>query len=213
MLNLYDCEFSENCYKVRLFLSILGQEHQVIPVELFPGREHQRAHFRAINPLAKVPVLDDDGFIVHDSQAILVYLACKYAPKGKWYPHDDAARIAKVQMWLSLANDLNETVSKARWAQVWGEGGNLAVQGKAGRELLAVIEEHMWFAEKAGQAWLCPGEHPSIADLACFPHIMLSDQAGISLIDYPALRRWTDRVKGINGFTVMPGIFSAENGQ
>lgn len=211
MLSLYDCEFSENCYKVRLFLSILGQEHQLIPVELFPGQEHQQARFRAINPLAKVPVLEDNGFIVRDSQAILVYLACKYAPKGKWYPLDDASRIASVQMWLSFANDLNETVSTARWVHVFGKDENVALRCKTARQLLAVIDEHLWFAEKAGHAWLCPGERPTIADLACFPHIMLSDEAGISLIDYPALRRWTDRVKGINGFTVMPGIFSGAN--
>ncbi|MBV4396159.1 glutathione S-transferase family protein [Advenella alkanexedens] len=211
MLNLYDCELSENCYKVRLFLSILGQEHQLIPVELFPGQEHQQARFRAINPLAKVPVLDDNGFIVRDSQAILVYLACKYAPKGKWYPLEDASRIASVQIWLSFANDLNETVSAARWVQVFGKGGNMAPQCRKARQLLTVIDEHLWFAEKNGHAWLCPGEHPTIADLACFPHIMLSDEAGISLLDYPALRRWTDRVKGINGFTAMPGIFSVEN--
>ncbi|MDY0271159.1 MAG: glutathione S-transferase family protein [Advenella sp.] len=208
MLSLYDCEFSENCYKVRLFLSILGQEHQLIPVELFPGREHQQAHFRAINPLAKVPVLEDNGFIVRDSQAILIYLACKYAPKGKWYPLEEASRIARVQMWLSFANDLNETVSSVRQVQVFGKDENVAPKCKAARELLAVMEEHMWFAEKAGHFWLCAGDHPTVADLACFPHVMLSDEAGISLIDYPALRRWTDRVKGINGFTAMPGIFS-----
>lgn len=207
MLNLYDCEFSENCYKVRLFLSILGQEHEIIPVEIFPGQAHQDARFRDINPLAQVPVLEDNGFIVRDSHAILVYLACKYAAKSKWYP-EDATRIAQVQMWLSFATDLNATAATARWVELFGQNKNVEKKRRAARELFTVIDEHLWFAEKAGNPWLCAGDQPTIADLACFPHVMLSEEAGISLIDYPALRRWTDRVKGINGFTVMPGIFS-----
>ena len=38
---------------------------------------------------------------------------------------------------------------------------------------------------------------------------MLAPEGGISLLDFPALRRWTDRVKRIAGFTVMAGIVPA----
>ena len=50
-----------------------------------------------------------------------------------------------------------------------------------------------------------------MADIACFPYVMLSDEAGISLIDYPAIRRWTDRIKRLPGFTVMSGIFATSS--
>lgn len=52
---------------------------------------------------------------------------------------------------------------------------------------------------------------PTVADIACFPYVMLSDEAGISLIDYPAIRRWTDRIKRLPGFTVMSGIFATSS--
>jgi glutathione S-transferase len=39
---------------------------------------------------------------------------------------------------------------------------------------------------------------------------MLSEEGGISRLPYPAIRRWTDRVKRIPGFIVMPGIFPAD---
>jgi len=42
--------------------------------------------------------------------------------------------------------------------------------------------------------------------------VVLSEEGGISRLDYPALRRWTDRVKRIPGFEVMPGIFGASQG-
>ncbi|NLY65754.1 MAG: glutathione S-transferase family protein [Alcaligenaceae bacterium] len=209
MLKLYDYELSGNCYKARLLLSILGLEHELVPVEFFPAKEHRKSSFLAVNPLGQLPVLDDNGFVVRDSQAILVYLACKYDESGKWYPLDDAVRLAQMQMWLSFANEITATASVARQVELFQYDMDAVTARKKARELFTVIDEHLWFAEKAGQQWLCSGEHPTIADLACFPYIMLSDEADISLIDYPAIRRWTDRVKAIPGFSTMSGIFSA----
>lgn len=209
MLKLYDYELSGNCYKARLFLSILGLEHELVPVEFFPAQEHRKASFLAVNPLGQLPVLEDNGFIVRDSQAILVYLACKYDESGKWYPREDATRLAQMQMWLSFANEITGTASVARLVELFQYDLDAKKARQSARELFAVIDEHLWFSEKAGQSWLCSGDHPTIADLACFPYIMLSDEAGISLVDYPALRRWTDRVKAITGFSTMSGIFSA----
>ena len=76
-------------------------------------------------------------------------------------------------------------------------------------EPFRVLDEHLWFAEQQGQGWLCSPDHPTIADLACFPYVMLSEEGGISRLPYPAIRRWTDRVKRIPGFTTMAGVFGA----
>jgi glutathione S-transferase len=73
--------------------------------------------------------------------------------------------------------------------------------------LLKHLDEHLWFSEQQGCDWICAGGHPSIADIACFPYVMLCEEGGISRLPYPAVRRWTDRVKQWAGFTPMPGIF------
>ena len=39
--------------------------------------------------------------------------------------------------------------------------------------------------------------------------MILSEEGGVIRIDYPAIRRWCDRVKRIPGFIVMPGVFPA----
>ena len=70
-----------------------------------------------------------------------------------------------------------------------------------------VLDEHLWFAEQQGQDWLCGPDHPTIADLACFPYVMLSEEGGISRLPYPAIRRWAERVKRVPGFIPMSGIF------
>ena len=57
---------------------------------------------------------------------------------------------------------------------------------------------------------MCSARHPTIADLvAIFPDVALSEEGGVSRLQYPAIRRWIDRVKRIPGFSVMPGIFPA----
>ena len=60
MLKLYDYELSGNCFKIRWFLNILGIEYESIPVEFYPGKEHQSSSFKEINPLGQLPVIDDD---------------------------------------------------------------------------------------------------------------------------------------------------------
>jgi len=48
-----------------------------------------------------------------------------------------------------------------------------------------------------------------VADVACFVPVALLDEAGIESIDYPALRRWSTRIKRLAGFTAMAGVYAA----
>lgn len=65
-----------NPMKVALFLEEAGLPYTVIPVDIFKGEQHY-PEFQAINPNAKVPAIVDDGIVVFDSNAILLYLAEK----------------------------------------------------------------------------------------------------------------------------------------
>jgi len=69
--------------------------------------------------------------------------------------------------------------------------------------LFRELDQHLWFGEREGQPFL-GSEHPTVADIGCFPEVMMSDQAGVSLLPYPALRRWADRLRGLPGFTGFP---------
>ena len=73
--------------------------------------------------------------------------------------------------------------------------------------LFRELDQHLWYGEQAGDPFLC-GDHPTVADIGCFPEVMMSEQAGLSRLPYPALRRWSDRIRRLPGFTVMPGIFT-----
>jgi GSH-dependent disulfide-bond oxidoreductase len=85
-----------NPLKVALFLEEAQLRYEVVPVDLMKAEQHE-AGFRTINPNGKVPAIVDDGVVVFDSSAILLYLAEK---TGRFLgsPEDRPA----VLSWLML---------------------------------------------------------------------------------------------------------------
>jgi glutathione S-transferase len=170
-------------------------------------RVHSR-WFLTINPRGQLPVLEDEGVILPDAQAILVYLASRYDPERRWYPREDPVALGRVAMWLGFAPGLTATAGAARLHDTMFQDGDIVKYRTQAHELLRILDEHLWFAEQAGRQWLCGLDHPTIADLACFPDVMLAEEGGIARLAYPAIRRWTDRVRRLPQFIPMPGIFS-----
>ncbi|GLS19296.1 Gst12 glutathione-S-transferase [Labrys miyagiensis] len=213
MIRLYDFELSGNCYKVRLMLGILGMPYEAVPVDFYPGREHRSDWFLRLNPLGQLPVIEDDGYVLRDAQAILVYLAAKADPTGSWYPRNNPALLGEVSQWLAFADAITATAGATRLHENFFYELDIEAARAGAHRLFRILDEHLWFGEQEGRDWLCAAVHPTIADIACFPYVMLSEEGGIPRLDYPALRRWCDRVKRIKGFTVMSGVFPAGRGR
>ena len=209
MIRLYDHALCGDCYKVRLLLGLLGLEWEARRIDFHPGGEHKSEWFLRISPLGRIPVVEDGDCIVRDAQAILVYLTAKYDGSGRWHPSADARTCAEVAAWLAFAGELAPTASAARLHEGFGHDLDADGARSGAHRLFRVLDEHLWFAEQEGRDWLCGPGHPTIAEIACFPAVMLSEEGGIPRMPYPALRRWTDRVKRIPGFVPMPGIFPA----
>lgn len=86
-----------NPMKVALLLEELGIAYDAIPVDTRKGEQHS-ADFKAINPNAKVPVIDDGGTVVFDSNAILLWLADRH---GRFVNRDaTSAERADTLSWL-----------------------------------------------------------------------------------------------------------------
>jgi glutathione S-transferase len=209
MITLYDYALSGNCYKVRLLLNILQVPFSARAMDFHPGREHKSDWFLKLNPLGQLPVINDEGLLLREAQAILVYLASRYDASGHWYPRQDAAALGRIGQWLGFAEGLTATAGAARRHDTLFVEVDIGKCRAGAHALLRILDEHLWFAEQAGERWLCTAEWPSIADLACFPYVMLSEEGGISRLPYPAIRRWAERVKRVPGFIPMSGIFPA----
>jgi glutathione S-transferase len=208
VITLHDYLPSGNCYKVRLLLNLLGVSYESRPVDFHPDRQHKSAEFLKLNPLGQIPVLEDGELRLRDAQAILVYLAAKFDGGRTWYPAEPSL-MAQVNMWLAFAAEITATASAARLHDALFFEADVEKCRAGAHRLFRVLDEHLWFAEDAGHQWIMAQEAPTIADLACFPYVMLSEEGGIEREDYPALRRWTDRIRALRGFIPMPGIFAA----
>jgi glutathione S-transferase len=209
-LRLYDYPLSGNCFKVRQMLAWLGVAHEIVPIDFYPGRQHRSADFLArINPLGQLPVIDDDGFVLRDAQAILVYLASRYDTQGRWYPGDPKLR-GQVAMWLATADEITRTASAARLHDAFGYAQfDIAACRSGARAVFRVLDDHLAEQASQGLRWLAACVDATIADLACFPYTAMAGEGGIALDEFPALRNWIWNVRHLPGFIGMSGIFPA----
>jgi glutathione S-transferase len=197
-MRLHDLELSGNCYKVRLLLALLGIDYELRPVDFMAG-EHKTDAFATMNAFREIPVLEDDGLILRDSQAILVYLARKFGGEA-WLP-TAADGMARVMEWLSTAaNDIARGPNDARLHDKFGFDIDLELARTKAHRVLKILDDHL-----ADREWLELGR-PTIADIACFPYVALSHEGGVRLDEYPAVRAWIGRIKGLPGFVPMPDL-------
>jgi glutathione S-transferase len=198
MITLYEFALSGNCHKVRLMLSLLSLNYQSVIVN---GNERQQksAEFLAMNPFGQVPVLKDDGVVVRDSQAILVYLAKKYG-STHWLP-EEPGDLAGVIAWLSTAaNEVSLGPNRLRLHHKFGRAINLNESTKTTESLLQLLEDrlkkHLFLA----------ADHTTIADIAVYPYIALAPEGNIELSCYPTVTAWLSRIQALPGYVRMPGM-------
>jgi len=204
---LYDYEAMGECYAVRLLAALLGVQLILKPVDFYPGRAHEAEEFIAINPLGTLPVLDAGEVVLLDWQAALVYLAANSDPTGEWLPTANAVRFAKVHDWLGIARKLGDSAGAVRLHDTIGLDADVESCRAQAHRLLRLLERQLWFVERSGDDWLIPGAHPTIADIAVFVHVILCEEGDVERMDYPAVRRWTDRVRRLPQFLVSSSVF------
>jgi len=195
-IKLYNFPKSGHAHRIELMLSLLNLPTELVFVDLAKGA-HKQPEFLALNPFGQVPVIDDNGTVVADSNAILVYLAKQY-DNGTWLPEEPEAA-ARVQRWLSVAaGPLAFGPAAARLVTVFGASFNTdEVIGRA-HTLLKVID-----AELAKSPFLA-GSTPTIADVANYSYIAHAPEGNVSLEPYANVRSWLARVEALPGFVPMP---------
>ncbi|GLS44597.1 glutathione S-transferase family protein [Methylobacterium brachythecii] len=191
-MKLHVHPLSGHSHRARLFLSLLGVPHELVEVDLMAGA-HKTPEFLALNPFGQVPVLEDDGVVVSDSNAILVYIARKLG-QSDWLP-SDAQGEAAVQRWLSVAaGELAYGPAAARLVTVFGaKFSPEEVIGRA-HTLLGRLEAHL-----GSRNWLV-GERPTIADVAIYGYVARAPEGNVDLSGYPKVTAFLRRVEALPGF-------------
>ncbi|KMO11104.1 glutathione S-transferase family protein [Methylobacterium platani] len=195
-MKLYHHPLSGHAHRARLFLSLLGVPHEAIAVDLAAGA-HTAPEFLALNPFGQVPVLDDDGTLVADSNAILVYLA-KTLGRTDWLPEDPQGA-AGVQRWLSVAaGELAYGPAAARLVTVFGAAFDPQEVIARAHVLLRRLEAHL-----AGRDWLA-ADRPTIADVALYSYLARAPEGNVDLAPYPGVVAYLRRIEALPGFLPIP---------
>jgi GST-like protein len=182
-----------NGHKVHIALEELGLPYTVVPVNIGAG-EQFRPDFLAITPNHRIPaIVDPDGpggerMALFESGAILIYLAEK---AGVLMPKDAAARYACLQ-WLMF--------QMGGVGPMFGQYGHFhtyapeRIPYAMERYAKEVQRLHRVLDKRLGEAEWLAGSDYSIADIATFPWIRLSERRAIDLADYPNVKRWHDAI-------------------
>jgi len=195
-MKLYDFALSGHCHRVRLFLSLIGVEADTIAVDLRNGA-HKAPDFLAMNRFGQVPVLEDGGTVIADSNAILIYLATKYQ-RHDWLP-TGAAEAARVQRWLSVAaGQIAHGPAAARLITVFGAGLDADTTIARAHAVLKVIDD-----ELEGEDWIAAAT-PTIADVALYSYISAAPEGNVDLAPYANIRAWLKRMEALPGFLAFP---------
>ncbi|HTU56463.1 MAG TPA: glutathione S-transferase family protein [Acetobacteraceae bacterium] len=211
MLRLYDYLPSQNGWKVRMLLGLLGLRYEPVPVAIFRG-ESRLAQFLEKNPAGAVPVLEvAAGQYIAESGAILCYLA-----EGSRFLPDERLARAKSLQWLFFEQYFVEpNIGTLRF---WTLTGRLAAnealvpaKRAAGERALDALERHL------ERHPLLANDSFSIADIAVFAYTHLAEEGGFELSRRPALRAWLGRVAEMAGgvpevhaYTIDPDAVLAE---
>jgi len=195
-MKLYNVAYSGNSYKVRLLLAQLGLPCEIIEVDILKG-ESRTPEFLKINPNGRTPVLDDNGFVLAESNAILAYLA-----RGTKFLPEDRQRWALVFQWLFFEQYSHEPyIATSRFLlqhkpDTPERAAALAVRRDSGWAALKVMEDHLSKNDFFVTDY-------SIADIAVFAYTHVSHEGGFPLDDFPKIRAWIERVKTQVGFILL----------
>ncbi|AJP59328.2 glutathione S-transferase [Pandoraea vervacti] len=198
-IKLYRLALSGHCHRVELMLNLLDLPYENVDIDLGRG-EHKQPAYLAINPFGQVPAIDDDGVVLADSNAILVYLATRYDAQHSWLPRD-AVAAAHVQRWLSVAaGDLAFGAAAARVAVLFGRDVDTTAMIERGVLLLSRLEAHFTAPNAAP---FVTAATPTIADIALYTYLAHAPEGNVSLAPYPAVRAWLARIEALPRFIPM----------
>jgi glutathione S-transferase len=212
-MKLYYHPASTTSRPVVMFIEDNAIPAELQVVDLFTG-EHMGAGFTAVNPNQLVPVLEDGGFRLTESSAILKYLADRIDSPA--YPKDlqQRARVNEMMDWVNtqLCRDL---AYGAVYTQIFPfhkrpteESQRVTVEWslERARKWMGVLDQHLLGPDKP---YLC-GAQITIADYYGASFVHLAEVAGSDLSAYPNVKRWLGRMKqrptwekvyaAINGF-------------
>lgn len=191
---------SGHCHKVLLFMRLLDLPFTPREPDLQSG-EHKQAPFLSLNEFGQIPVIEDDRNIIADSNAILVYLAEKYASDPSLWLGRDPVEKALIQRWFSVAaGELAKGPAAARLECVFGAKIDVDSVLATSATLLNTMEKHLSLQSSD----YLVANRLTAADIAMYSYVAHAPEGGISLEKYPCIQAWLRSIENEEKFVPMP---------
>lgn len=198
-MKLYFHPLSGNSRRALLVATELDVPLERIVVDLTKGEQRGEAHL-ARNPNGRLPVLDDDGFLLWESRAIMQYL-CDKTPGQTLMPTDAQGR-AEVNRWLfwcamHLAPPEVTMVQENFVKPLMGRPTDAAELAKAEtlfEENASILDRHL-----AGRTWVAR-DHLTLADFSLAAGLALAGPAKFPMGDLVNVRAWLGRVQELDAW-------------
>lgn len=195
-IKLYRTPKSGHCHRVELMLAFLNLPYETIDLDMANGA-HKAPDFLKISPFGLVPAIDDGGYTMADSNAILVYLVQTYAKGSDWMP-SDPKEAAEVQRWLTIAADnIYSGPCAARLVKVFNAPLDHEAAVNKAHDIFKIIDAHL-----DGRDWLTT-DKITLADVAVYSYTAHAPEGAVSLDPYPNIQAWIKRVEAHPGFVAM----------
>ena len=187
-VKLYRHPISGHCHRVELMLALLDIPYETIDLNLAEGA-HKDPEYLKISPFGQVPAIDDNGFTLSDSNAIITYLEKKYNDGYDWFPQEPT-KFAEVQRWLSVAaGEIAYGPCAVRLVKVFGADLDWDVAKQKTDALFSVLEPLL------SQRDYLASNNITLADVAGYSYVSHVPEGGVSLQPYPAIRAWLTRIE------------------
>jgi glutathione S-transferase len=191
-MKLFNSPISPNGRRVRICAAELGLELESVTLDFRRGDNHT-PEYLALNPMGKIPTLDDSGFVLWESAAILCYLAQQHGA-GLW-PRETRAQ-ADLLRWLFFCSChldpyfttlVVERFIKARQNLAADEAQTASAEQWLAR-FVPVVEQQVTRHDYVTGIF-------SVADIALGCTLELSDLLKYDLTPYPSVRAWLERLQ------------------
>lgn len=190
-MKLYAHPYSNAARRVHMLCEECAIPYTYETVDLMKGEQYA-PDFLAINPNAKVPAIEDDGFMLWESNAIMRYLAEKYGASS-WWPKEPEAR-ARVDQWLDwtqtrLGPEAGKIMFNTLFAGDNGDKQAIESAKKWLEKILPVMDSTLSKSD-----YLC-GDTLTLADLAAVTNIAYLEMCEYDLGAYPNVNKWYRALK------------------